>query len=61
MKRITDPGSMKENTIASMTADQMEAVYKKLWEYENTGITPEQFEIIDEEYSKMAYELNKLR
>ena len=32
-----------------------------LEDYENTGITPDQFQVIEEEYSKMAKELAELR
>lgn len=32
-----------------------------LEDYENTGITPEQLQVINEEYSKMAKELAELR
>lgn len=32
-----------------------------LEDYENTGITPDQFQVINEEYSKMAKELAELR
>ena len=35
--------------------------FNELGMYENTGITPEQLKIIDEEYSRMAKELAMLR
>ena len=35
--------------------------FNQLAQYENTGITPEQLKVIDEEYSRMSHELAMLR
>ncbi|WP_418751995.1 hypothetical protein [Frisingicoccus sp.] len=36
-------------------------LYWQLKKYEDTGLTPEQLKVIDEEYSRMAKELSMLR
>lgn len=38
-----------------------EELVQRLAAYENTGITPDQLQVIEEEYSKMAKELAELR
>lgn len=48
----------------TITEDVWEGLYGALWklmEYEDTGVSPEQLEVIDEEYRKMAEELARLR
>ena len=45
MDRLTDPGYIPERIVVNMSLKQETEIYKKLCEYENTGLTPE--EIMD--------------
>lgn len=47
MDRLTDPGYIPERIVVNMSLKQETEIYKKLCEYENTGIEPE--EIMDGE------------
>ena len=48
MDRLTDPGYIPERIVVNMSLEQEAEIYKKLCEYENTGLTPE--EIVDGEF-----------
>lgn len=47
MDRLTDPGYIPERIVVNISLEQEAEIYKKLCEYENTGIEPE--EIMDGE------------
>lgn len=47
--------------ITQNTNEKIYGALCKLRDYENTGITPDQLQVIEEEYSKMAEELAELR
>lgn len=47
--------------ITQNTNEKIYGALCKLRDYENTGITPDQLQVIEEEYSKMAKELAELR
>lgn len=42
MDRLTDPGYIPERIVVNMSSEQKANMYKKLCEYENTGLTPEE-------------------
>ncbi len=63
MKRLTERDVFAELAIKDMVPIDMRklsAMYHKLRLYEDTGITPEEFEIINQEYTRMARELSIL-
>ena len=47
--------------IADCSECAINRCFNKLGAYEDTGVTPEQLKIIDEEYSRMVHELEMLR
>lgn len=64
MERLTKSDVFAELAIKDMIPidmRQLSAIYHKLRLYEDTGITPDEFEIINQEYTKMARELSILR
>ena len=64
MERLTKSDVFAELAIRDMIPvdmRQLSAIYHKLRLYEDTGITPDEFEIINQEYTKMARELSILR
>lgn len=67
MERLTIPdeyigGGMRRAIIdAREVRKHAMMLYWQLKKYEDTGVTPEQLKIIDEEYSRMAHELAMLR
>lgn len=67
MERLTTPDEHIDGGTRRTVIDAREVkkhamtLYWKLKKYEDTGITPEQLKIIDEEYSRMAHELAMLR
>ena len=56
MERLTIPDEHIDGGIKRTVIDA-----KEVKKYEDTGITPEQLKIIDEEYSRMAHELAMLQ
>ncbi len=67
MERLTIPDEHIDGGIRRALIDAKEVrkyamtIYWRLKKYEDTGITPDQFQVIEEEYSKMAKELAELR
>lgn len=64
MKRLTKSDVFAELAVRDMIPidmQQLSAIYHKLRLYEDTGITPDEFEIINQEYTRMARELSILR
>lgn len=64
MERLTTDDNIAEMAIREMVSIDMQRLsrmYHRLRLYENTGITPDQFQVINEEYQKMAKELAELR
>lgn len=64
MERLTTDDIMAEMAIREMISIDMQRlsrIYHRLRLYEKTGITPDQFQVINEEYQKMAKELAELR
>lgn len=67
MERLTIPDEHIDGGTRRTVVDAREVkkhamtLYWQLKKYEDTGITPEQLKIIEEEYSRMAHELAMLR
>ena len=64
MKRLTKDDMFAELAIRDMLPidmQQLAAIYHTLRLYEKTGITPDEFEIINQEYTRMAREISILR
>ena len=67
MDRLTIPDEYIDGGMRRAIIDAREVrkrammLYWQLKKYEDTGVTPEQLKIIDEEYSRMAHELEMLR
>lgn len=67
MDRLTIPDEYIDGGMRRAIIDAREVrkhammLYWQLKKYEDTGVTPEQLKIIDEEYSRMAHELAMLR
>lgn len=67
MERLTIPDKHIDGKIRMAVVDTREVkkhamtLYWQLKKYEDTGITPEQLKVIDEEYSRMSHELAMLR
>lgn len=67
MERLTIPDEHIDGGIRRTIIDAREVrkhamtIYWQLKKYEDTGISPAQLQVIEEEYSKMAKELAELR
>lgn len=67
MERLTIPDEHIDGGIRRTIIDAREVrkhamtIYWQLKKYEDTGISPAQLQVIEEEYSKMAKELEELR
>lgn len=67
MERLTIPDEHIDGGIRRALIDAKEVrkyamtIYWRLKKYEDTGITPDQLQVIEEEYTKMAKELAELR
>lgn len=64
MERLTTDDIMAEMAIREMISIDMQrlsSIYHRLRLYEKTGITPDEFAVINQEYTKMARELSILR
>ena len=67
MERLTIPDEHIDGGIRRTIIDAREVrkhamtIYWQLQKYEETGISPAQLQVIEEEYSKMAKELEELR
>lgn len=67
MERLTIPDEHIDGGIRRTLIDAREVrkyamtIYWQLKKYEDTGISPAQLQVIEEEYSKMAKELAELR
>ncbi len=63
MERLTTDimAEMAIKEMISIDMQQLSRMYHRLRLYEVTGITPDEFAIIDQEYTKMARELSMLR
>jgi rubredoxin len=56
MERLTDHGYIPERVVANMAVPQLSEIYKKLCEYEDTGMTPEQVQgLLDREMTVTPY------
>ena len=53
--------ALKESALSGLELANIWAALRQLKKYEDTGLTPEQLKVIDEEYSRMAHELAILR
>lgn len=63
-ERLTKSDILAEMAIKELIyidMDRLSRMYHRLRLYEATGITPDEFEIINQEYTKMAHELEMLR
>lgn len=64
MERLTTDDIIPEMAIREMVSidmQQLSRIYHRLRLYEITGITPDKFAVINQEYTKMAKELAELR
>ena len=64
MERLTTDDIIPEMAIREMVSidmQQLSRIYHRLRLYEITGITPDKFAVINQEYTKMAKELADLR
>lgn len=67
MERLTIPDEHMDGGIRKTLIDAREVrkhamtIYWQLKKYEDTGITPDQLRVIEEEYTKMSKELAELR
>ena len=61
MERLTHWNERLGRYTIEMTRGSHSRIAQCLAAYEDTGITPDQFQVIEEEYSKMAKELAELR
>lgn len=61
MERLTHWNERLGRYTIEMTRGSRSRIAQCLAAYEDTGITPDQFQVIEEEYSKMAKELAELR
>ncbi len=61
MERLTHWNERLGRYTIEMTRGSHSRIAQCLAAYEDTGITPDQFQVIEEEYTKMAKELSELR